>query len=407
MNFFAARQPILDRKKQLVGYELLFRDSLVNVFPDVNPDEATTRLIEGSQFNFGLAELTNNKPAFINFTLDTLSRGYATMMGTDEVVIEILETVQPGKRLLALVKDLKEKGYRIALDDYRHQNVWRHFFPYVDIIKIDFLTTSADEIKEILRVAKPYENISFLAEKIETHEHYQQAMDLGFEYFQGFFFSKPEMVQARALPPSELTIAELLYEASTSEMDLTKVTQIFERDVNLSYKLLRYSNSAMFNRRAEISTIRQALISLGIAEIKKFLSLLFTAQLSQDKPAELMRMSLTRARFAELLAEQHGDDENVTGRAFLTGMMSLLDAILDQDMSTVVERLPLAGEIKAALRDSEGLLADYVTLVKQYEHAQWKDARETTKKIGLDENKVPDAYHDAVQWAQEQMKAIS
>ncbi|MEO2266863.1 EAL and HDOD domain-containing protein [Pseudoalteromonas pernae] len=405
MNFYAARQPILDREKSLVGYELLFRDGLDNVFPQINGDEATSRLIEGSQFTFGLEELTGNKPAFINFTLDTLVKGYASMMGTNEIVVEILETVQPGKRLLALTQQLKEQGYTIALDDYKHQNVWRHFFPHIDIIKVDYLESSLEDIQEIIDAVKPYPNIKLLAEKVETYEQYQQAMDLGFTYFQGFFFSKPEMVQSKALPPSELTLAELLYETSTTDMDLEKITKVFERDVNLSYKLLRYSNSAMFKRRAEISTIKQALVVLGAAEIKKFLSLLFTAQLSSDKPAELMLLSLTRARFAEVLAEKHPGSVD-SGRAFLTSMMSLLDAILDQDMAEVVERLPLANDIKVALRDREGDLAKYITLVEQYEQAKWQDANKTMEEMKLDATTVPDAYHEAIHWAQEQIQAI-
>ncbi len=405
MNFYAARQPILDREKSLVGYELLFRDGLDNVFPQINGDEATSRLIEGSQFTFGLEELTGNKPAFINFTLDTLVKGYASMMGTNEIVVEILETVQPGKRLLALTQQLKEQGYTIALDDYKHQNVWRHFFPHIDIIKVDYLESSLEDIQEIIDAVKPYPNIKLLAEKVETYEQYQQAMDLGFTYFQGFFFSKPEMVQSKALPPSELTLAELLYETSTTDMDLEKITKVFERDVNLSYKLLRYSNSAMFKRRAEISTIKQALVVLGAAEIKKFLSLLFTSQLSSDKPAELMLLSLTRARFAEVLAEKHPGSVD-SGRAFLTSMMSLLDAILDQDMAEVVERLPLANDIKVALRDREGDLAKYITLVEQYEQAKWQDANKTMEEMKLDATTVPDAYHEAIHWAQEQIQAI-
>ncbi|WP_462157698.1 EAL and HDOD domain-containing protein [Pseudoalteromonas sp. GB56] len=405
MNFYAARQPILDRDKSLVGYELLFRDGLDNVFPKINGDEATSRLIEGSQFTFGLEELTGNKPAFINFTLDTLVKGYASMMGSNEIVVEILETVQPGKRLLALTQQLKEQGYTIALDDYKHQNVWRHFFPHIDIIKVDYLDSTLEEIQEIIAAVKPYPNIKLLAEKVETYEQYQQAMDLGFSYFQGFFFSKPEMVQSKALPPSELTLAELLYETSTTDMDLEKITKVFERDVNLSYKLLRYSNSAMFKRRAEISTIKQALVVLGAAEIKKFLSLLFTAQLSSDKPAELMLLSLTRARFAEVLAEKNPGSVD-SGRAFLTSMMSLLDAILDQDMAEVVERLPLANDIKVALRDREGDLAKYITLVEQYEQAKWQDANKTMEEMKLDATTVPDAYHEAIHWAQEQIQAI-
>ncbi|WP_405601633.1 MULTISPECIES: EAL and HDOD domain-containing protein [unclassified Pseudoalteromonas] len=404
MYFYAARQPILNRNKELIGYELLFRDGVDNVFPNIDGDEATTRLIEGSQFNFGLEDLTDNKPAYINFTLETLLKGYPTILGKDAIVVEILETIQPGKRLLAIVKDLKGKGYTLALDDYTHQPVWRHFYPFIDIIKIDFLTLDTDNIQDIIADLKQYPHIKLLAEKVETHEMYNLALELGFDYFQGFFFSKPEMVQSKALPPSEMALAELLYETSSVEINLQKITGVFERDVNLSYKLLRYSNSAAFAKRAEVNTIKQALIILGANEIKKLLSLLFAAQVSADKPVELLRLSLTRARFAELLAISHGQFKD-TGMAFLTGMMSLMDAILDQSMESVMSKLPLSDEIKAALLKNEGLLAKYLNLVKYYEQANWSAANEMTKELNLG-GKVPDAYHEALGWVSEQMQLI-
>ena len=405
MYFYAARQPILDKEKKLVGYELLFRDGVDNVFPEIDGDEATSRLIEGSQFNFGLDDLTDNKPAYINFTLETLQKGYPLLLGKDQIVVEILETIQPGKRLLAVVKDLKEKGYTLALDDYIHQPVWRHFYPFIDIIKIDFLTCTKESIQEVIEAIKPFPQIQLLAEKVETYEKYQLAVDMGFSYFQGFFFSKPEMVQSKTLPPSEMALAELLYETSSVDVNLKKITEVFERDVNLSYKLLRYSNSAAFKRRAEISTIKQALIVLGNEEIKRFLSLLFAAQVAADKPAELIRLSLTRARFTELLAISHGQLRD-TGMAFLTGMMSLMDAILDEDMPSGMKKLPLSNDIKAALLDEEGQLAVYLRLVKQYEQANWQGAKDIQHELGLAPEEVPDAYHDAVNWANEQMSVF-
>ncbi|KZY46532.1 diguanylate phosphodiesterase [Pseudoalteromonas shioyasakiensis] len=405
MYFYAARQPILDKEKKLVGYELLFRDGVDNVFPDIDGDEATSRLIEGSQFNFGLEDLTDNKPAYINFTLETLQKGYPLLLGKEQVVVEILETIQPGKRLLALVKDLKERGYTLALDDYIHQPVWRHFYPYIDMIKIDFLTTDKESIEAVIEAIKPHPHIKLLAEKVETYEKYQLALEMGFSYFQGFFFSKPEMVQSKTLPPSEMALAELLYETSSIDLNLRKITEVFERDVNLSYKLLRYSNSAAFKRRAEISTIKQALIVLGSEEIKRFLSLLFAAQVSADKPAELIRLSLTRARFAELLAISHGKLRD-TGMAFLTGMMSLMDAILDEDMPSVMNKLPLTNEIKDALLKGEGLLATYLNLVKFYEQANWEKAKEIQQQLGLKPEEVPDAYHDALSWSNDQMSVF-
>ncbi|MEO3679733.1 EAL and HDOD domain-containing protein [Rheinheimera fenheensis] len=404
MYFYAARQPILDRNKELYAYELLFRDGLENAFPDIDGDEATSRMVEGSQLSFGLEDFLGDKPGFINFTLDTLTKKYPSMLPKEQVVVEILETIQPGKRLLAECQALKEKGYVIALDDYIHQPVWRHFYPFVDIIKIDFRSTSTDTINQIKAAIADFSHIKLLAEKVETNEEFQLAMDLGFSYFQGYFFSKPEMMQSKALSPAQMTLAELLYETSKSDMDLNKITQVFQRDVHLSYKLLRYSNSAIFKRRTEIETIKQALIVLGQAELKKFLSLLFTAQISSDKPAELMRMSMTRARFAEGLAQLHGKVD--TDKAFLTGLMSLMDAILDEPIDSVMSKLPLAKEIKEALVEKKGALADYIKLIQFYETAQWQEASTAINTLQLANDKVPDAYHTAVQWANEQMKAL-
>lgn len=404
MYFYAARQPILDRDKNLFAYELLFRDGVENVFPDIDGDEATSRMIAGSQFNFGLDDFLGDKPGFINFTLDTLIKKYPSMLPKDQVVIEILETVQPGKRLLTECQQLKDQGYTIALDDYIHQPVWRHFYPLIDIIKIDFRETSQETIEEILEATAGFPNIKLLAEKVETIEEFQSALNMGFSYFQGYFFSKPEMLQSKALSPAQMTLAELLYETSKAEMDLVKITQIFERDVNLSYKLLRYSNSAVFKRRSEIETIKQALVVLGQVELKKFLSVLFTAQVSSEKPAELMRLAMTRARFAEGIAGLHRKTD--TGKAFLTGMMSLIDAILDEPMSSVLSKLPLAKEIKDALVGEPGILGEYLNLVKYYEQAQWQPANALIEKFGLANANVPDAYHEAVQWANEQMRAL-
>lgn len=404
MYFYAARQPILDRNKELYAYELLFRDGLENAFPDIDADEATSRMVEGSQFSFGLDDFLGDKPGFINFTLDTLQKKYPSMLPKEQVVVEILETIQPGKRLLAECQDLKEKGYVLALDDYIHQPVWRHFYPFIDIIKIDFRSTSTDTITDIKQAIADFPHIRLLAEKVETNEEFQVALDLGFSYFQGYFFSKPEMMQSKALSPAQMTLAELLYETSKSDLDLSKITQVFQRDVHLSYKLLRYSNSTIFKRRSEIETIKQALVVLGQAELKKFLSLLFTSQISSDKPAELMRLSMTRARFAEGIAELHGKVD--TAKAFLTGMMSLMDAILDEPIDSVMNKLPLAREIKDALVMRQGVLSEYITLIQFYEHGQWQEANQAISMLQLPPDKVPDAYHTAVQWANEQMKAL-
>lgn len=402
MFLYAARQPILDINKNLFAYELLFRDSLDNVFPEIDANEATSRLIE-NQLNIGVEDFTGDKPAFINFTLDTLMKKYPTMIHQDHIVVEILETVQPGKKLLNECKLLKEQGYTIALDDYIHQKVWRHFYPFVDIIKVDFKETTYEQMGEIKVAIEDFPQIKLLAEKVETIEEFEKAIELGFVYFQGYFFSKPEVVKSKSLSPAQLTLAELLYETSKPDIDLAKITSVFERDVNLAYKLLRYSNSTIFKRRTEVANIKQALVVLGQQELKKFLSVLFAAQVGSEKPPELMKLSMVRARFAELIAQHHGQDPS---KAFLAGMMSLIDALLDEPIEAVMKKLPLSQEIKDALINNTGILADYLAVVKFFEVGDWPSADKETIKLGLDKAKIGELNHDATFWADKQMEAL-
>jgi EAL and modified HD-GYP domain-containing signal transduction protein len=405
MNFYAARQPILDKSKKLFAYELLFRDGINNVFPNIDGDEATSKMIEASQFTMGIGEFTGSKPAFINFTLQTLSQGYPEMLTPDEVVVEILETIKPGKKLLALCKDLYKKGYTLALDDYKHQSVWVHFYPYIKIIKIDIRQSRLDEIKEVLIAVKDYPHIKMLAEKVETYEEYNQMLQLGFDYFQGYFFAKPEMIKTKSLSPSQIAMAELLYETSKTELDLNSITNVFQRDVSLSYKLLRYANSAIFKRRSEISTIKQALVILGSGELKRFIGIMFAVTANPDKPSELINLAMTRAKFCELVAQDIRSQLDIS-IAFLTGLLSMIDAILDEEMETVLDKLPLSKDIKDPLLTKKGVMAALIKLVEFIEQADWDKTTLVMEKLKLDKDKVVEHYSQAVAWADEQTQVI-
>ncbi|MEP2653530.1 MAG: EAL domain-containing protein [Paraglaciecola sp.] len=405
MNFYVARQPILTKSKELYAYELLFRDSLDNVFPNINDNEATAKLIEGLEFNLGLSNLTEGSLAFINFTHESLLKRYPLLLPKEHIVVEILETVKPGKKLLGVCIELKEKGYTIALDDYEHKPVWLHFFPYVDIIKIDYSLTSPLQFEQIVMIVKDFPHIKLLAEKIETYKEYQHALEIGCEYFQGYFFSKPEMVKTVAFTPSQLSVVNLMSESNKSSPDVSIITSIFEGDANLSYKLLRYAQSPIFKRSIMIESIKQAVLALGMQELQRFTSLLFSAQFSQEKPRELTVMALVRARFCELMVLKNSP-QNSQSSAFLMGLLSLLDAMVDGDLQELVNKLPLSTELKDAIVYRTGTYAELLKLCELYEKAAWQSIKQYCLELQIDYDTSADIYEESLIWSSKRMDAL-
>jgi len=401
-----ARQPILDKNKNLFAYELLLRDSLDNIFPkNINEDEATAKIIEGLEFNLGLESLTKGSLAFINFTHDSIINGYPFLLDKDKIVIEILETAKPSKRLLDACIDLKNKGYSIALDDYEHNSVWKYFFPYVDIIKLDYTLTTEQQFQKIITALKPFPHIKLLAEKIETYSDFQHGLSIGCEYFQGYFFSRPEIIKTIAFNPSQIAVANLWTEFNRAEIDITKVTSIFEDDINLSFKLLRYVQSPIFKRDAIIQSIKQAIIVLGLQELKRFISLLFTAQFSTGKPQALTAMALSRGRFCELM-ENATMPTNSHPSAFLIGLLSLIDAMVDGDIQELMDKLPLHKDMKDAIINRTGESAYLLKLCELFEKADWQNIELFCKQINIDHEQSYRLFQDALNWADKRVSAI-
>lgn len=406
MNFYVARQPILDKDKNLFAYELLLRDSLDNVFPqNIHDDEATAKIIEGLEFNLGLESLTQGTLAFINFTHDSLINGYPLLLDKEQIMVEVLETAKPNKKLLAACINLKDKGYSIALDDYEHDSAWKHFFPYVDIIKLDYSLTSEQQFQEIIAALSPYPHIKLLAEKIETYLEFQHALSIGCEYFQGYFFSRPEVIKTVAFNPSQVAVINLLAEINKDELDIKKITSIFEDEVNLSFKLLRYVQSPIFKRSTTIQSIKQALLVLGIDELRRFISLLFTAQFSMGKPQELTAMALTRGRFCELMVQATLPTHSQSS-AFLIGLLSLIDAMVDGDIQELMDKLPLHQDMKDAIINRQGESAYFLKLCELFEKADWKNIEFFCQKINVNHEQSSLLFQDAIIWADQRMSAI-
>ena len=396
-DFFIARQPIFAADRTLFAYELLFRDSLENIFPEICPNEATSRLIDGSFMGGFLDDFIANTRCFINFTFDSLVKKYPSLLPADNVYIEILETMRPGKKLLAECVELHQQGYKLALDDYIPHPDWINFYPYISIIKVDLQHTGAQQVDELIHSLRPYPNVMLLAERVETYEQFELYKAKGFSYFQGYFFAKPEMLQTKALTAPQLHVLQLMQLLLQPEPDLEKIVRELERDIKLAVRLLHYANSAKFKRVQPIDSIKKAVVLLGNKELHKFMTLLFVTQADDEKPLELARLSLVRGRFCELLSLQTAP--HLSNAAFLTGILSLLDAIFDMPMHKITAKLPLSDDILHALNNGSGALSTYLNSVKNYEQGKWNEltAQACTALS------VAQCYSQAMQWADEQL----
>ena len=399
MDTFIARQPIFDSRQRVFGYELLFRSSLENVFKHSNPDQATSKVISDAFFLFNISTLTEGKRAFINLTRETLLQEYIFLIPKESVVVEILENIEPDAEVIEVCKRMKRAGYLLAMDDFVYKEQNKPLLELADFVKIDFMSTSESERKALVKELAPL-GIRLLAEKVETQKDFSEALEMGYSYFQGYFFCKPLVIKGKDIPGSKLHYFQVLQEIHQRQMDFRRLEQIIKQDVSLSYKLLRYINSAYFGLRNRINSIKQALLLLGQAEIKKWLSLITLAGMGTDKPGELVVHTITRAKFCESLAPHAG----LLRRAddlFLVGMLSLMDAFLDRPLSDLLIEVPINDEIKGAILEKENRLGEVYDYVLSYEKGDWPRLNEQQVKLGIHENYPPQLYLNALKWGQE------
>lgn len=397
MNVFVARQPIFDRQKKLYAYELLFRTGTTNGFPDIDGTTATTSLLSSTFFTVGIDKITAGRLAFINFTEDLIAKGVPHLFPADKLMVEILEDVEPGSAVVEACRQLKAQDYNLALDDFVYSRKFDELLQLSDIIKIDFRLTPLAKIEEMVATLREF-NCQLLAEKVETYEEFDKALELGFDYFQGYFFAKPEVLQNKDLSTSQLTMLQLLAKINSAdqEFDVDALEKLVTQDISITYKLLKYINSAHFSRLKNISSIAQAISYLGERGFKMFVSLIATSMLAENKPGELVRASIIRARLLELIGGECGRDGN---EMFLLGLFSLIDAMLDQNIQTILSRMPLAAGINAALSEKSGDLYPFLRLVETYEQGNWIPFRFALKKTGLSEERMVDFYTEAIAWA--------
>jgi EAL and modified HD-GYP domain-containing signal transduction protein len=401
MFAYVARQAIYDTKKRVFAYELLFRDGVQNCFPDISPDEATSSMLAGSHLSIGVENITMNKPAFINFHQDTLLYRFPSTLDPLNVVIEIVETVEVNPELIAACEHITNLGYKIALDDYDFAPHWEVLMPLVSYIKLEVDAIDKNNpaiMKRIFEFKK--QGKTLIAEKVETIEEYEDLKEMGFHYFQGYFLSRPEMVKHKNIEVSVSSIVELVGISVSKEFDLKKVNTVFEKDVGLSFKLMRFINNPLFNKRQKIDTLAHALKYLGQVELKKFIALLAIANLKGNKPLDLILTSLARAHFCKLLGIAMKQKEDPP-HGFLLGLFSLIDALLDKPMPEIMKSLPFSEEIKAVLcqQNTKGLFAQQHQLCIAFERADWKTIDKLANENSIEQPELFSMYYKSVAWA--------
>ena len=398
MDAYVARQPIFNRRKKIVGYELLFRNEIAQFEPGIDGDLATSTLLGNTFFNIGFDNLVGQKKSFINFTQNLLINKVPLLLPRKGTVVEILEDVIPTEELINACREMSKKGYTIALDDFTYLPELDPLIELADIIKFDFRLTSLSDIQLYMEKISTQQGCCMLAEKIETYEEFESAMDMGFQLFQGYFFCKPELVKGKEISGSQISLLRILAEVNRSDFNFEDLEKIIAPDVGLSYNLLKYINSAFFAKANQINSIQQALVYMGEQEIRRFVSLVVLSKLGDAKPSELVRASCMRAKFCELLAGST-PTEAPSAEFFTLGMFSLIDAIVDQPMGTVMKNLPLSENIKMALVKRKGHLVGYLALVECYEKAMWPFVSRLSDALAIDESLLPGLYVQACDWA--------
>lgn len=394
---FVARQPIFDGRARVVGYELLYRASLEADACRAPADEASARVFTDALLAFGLDSLAPGAPAFLNLTRRWLLEGVAELLPVDRVVIEIPETVLPDEQVLTACRLLRRAGYVLALDDFVDASGYEPLLDLVQIVKVDVLATTETERRALVKRLAP-RGLTLVAEKIETPEAHAAAKADGFQWFQGFFFARPSTRTVRDIPARRLSYLRLIQAFANPELTVGELEDLVQHDVSLCYRLLRTINSAAFGMHAEVSSIRQAIVLLGLQTIRRWACLWAIAGLAEGKSRALVALGLMRAQSCGHLGHQRWGAD-VGAELFLVGMLSLVDVILERPMAEIVGTLPLSEAACAALEGRPGPWRSLLETVIAYERGDWADAERLAMTCELTLEDVMSAYAEALRWS--------
>lgn len=390
-DIYIARQPIYDRDLNVYAYELLFRDNKVNQAGFIDGDQATSDVIVNTFMEIGLNNIVGDRLAFINLTRSFVIDEKPISLPKERVVLELLEDIDADEAVILAMRRLVEQGYTLALDDFIYHESLRPLVENASIIKIDVMSLNEEQIRDHVTELRQYP-LKLLAEKVENQAMYKYCVELGFEFFQGYFFAQPLIIQGQRLPNNRLSILRLLGRLQDSEISPKELEELVSQDVALSFRLLRYVNSASLSLPRKIESVHEAVVLIGIKNIKSW-SLLLAMSSVDNKPVELVVMAMIRGRMAELLAKKL--DLPNPESFFTVGLFSSLDALMDNTMEEIMTQLPLADHISEALLKQEGIHGEILTSVLAYERGNWEAVG--CKLLPMPE--IRHCYLEALKWA--------
>ncbi len=394
--YFLTRQTIFNTHLEVIGYEVRFEKGFEGVLASQSttvdkPEEAISKLF----FSVGIEDEETQKIAFVPFTPKLLTERVASLFSSGLLGIIFNIPQSPDKHLFDECLRLKRQGYTIILDKFVPGITDMRFLEAGSLLRLD--TQYAEKLTDQQLTPILEKGVELLAGRVSEKDTISQLRRIGFRYFQGDFFSKPQPVPGKEIPPFKVAYLQLMREVLQPDIEFKKIEEIVIKDVSLSYKLLKMVNTAAFGFRKEITSIRQALVIIGAKEIKKWVSLVSVNNIGDDKSDELFKKALFRARFCELVAPSV-DLAAKSSDLFLMGMFSLIDAFVDRPLNEIINGLPLSADIKQALSNQTGPYAPVISLVKHYENGNWKHLFSTAATLNIDENALPEIYFSAMEW---------
>ena len=403
MDVFVARQPIFDRDLKTFGHELLYRSSSVNTYSGADSTMASLEVINNSLFAADIGQISGGRRVFINFDRKLVLSDAASVLDPKKVVIEILEDTEIDGELLDACRKLQERGYLLA--DICAADQMKPLLDLVDFIKVDVRLSTAENQQRILDA---YGNRhTCLAEKLESQEEFEAARKLGYQLFQGYFFARPVIVKGHQISGFKMNYLRILNAVSQPDMDLFEIEKLIRQDASVTYKLLRYVNSALFAQCANVDSIQRALMILGQQELRKWTSIVLLMHLASDQPDALLMCALVRAGFCEKLAELAGETRRKSD-LFLMGMFSLLDAMMGCPLPEALRQIRLPEDIQAALlgEDQPSSVTDIYRLVKTYEQGHWEEVLHNASRLKVGDDQIRDTYLGCIGWCEEIFKLL-